>query len=69
LALVDELTCEARERAQPRLGRADCQLFVTGDSQMNSIIGGQATTLADNILRMSDSTLRIEPKITILPSK
>ncbi len=52
-----------------RTGGGPKDVTGTGDSRVNSIIGGQARTLADEILKMPDSTTRIDPKITIIPSK
>lgn len=52
-----------------RTGGGPKDVTGTGDKRVNSIIGGQASRLADDILEMPDSTTRIDPKITIIPSK
>ncbi len=52
-----------------RTGGGPKDVFGTGDKRINSIIGGQANRLAEEILNMPDSTTRIEIKITVTPSK
>jgi hypothetical protein len=52
-----------------RTGGGPKDVFGTGDKRINSVLGGQANRLAEDILNMPDSTTRIEPKITVIPSK
>jgi len=52
-----------------RAGGRPTDVTGLGDRRTNSIIGGQATRVSEDILKMPNNTTKIVPKITILPAK
>ena len=52
-----------------RAGGRPTDVTGLGDRRTNSIIGGQATRVSEDILKMPNNTTKIVPKITVLPPK